>query len=64
MINAVLAYGATRLGWLSGRFADAVDDAGAYRRIMGCKLDAKPGGDVFNLHGDVGGNLPALPARL
>ncbi|STR42981.1 PTS system protein [Klebsiella michiganensis] len=65
MINAVLAYGATtpRLAQ-PGRFADAVDDAGAYRRIMGCKLDAKPGGDVFNLHGDVGGNLPALPARL
>ncbi len=35
MVNAVLAYGATRLGWLSGGVADAVDYAGPNWRVVG-----------------------------
>ena len=64
MINAVLAYGATRLGWLSRVVSLTRGRPRPLSVHPGCKLDAKPGGDVLNLHGDVSGNLSAIPPRL
>ncbi len=64
MVNAVLAYGATRLGWLSQVVSLTPWTTPRDWRLVGGELDLKPGGDVRYLHGDVGGDLSAIPARL
>ena len=60
LVNACLAYAATKLGWL----AHAVDHARTNWRLMGRELGAEPGGDVSHLYGDVSADVPAVPACL
>lgn len=48
----------------TGGLVNPVDYARADWRLVGGELGAEPGGDVPRLHGDVGADVPAVPARL